>query len=196
MDRFLFVGDNLALDFINTRVRTRGHERDLLEGPADFERWWAEAAEHYDGFEPLDGAATDAELLRLREFREMLRESFALAVQRGDFDASLIASLNRELSRAHPEIMRCGSHDALVFRATEPRERAVVAIALAAARLVTEGQVERLHACEGCILFFYDRTKSGTRHWCSTRCFDRARAQQRRAGTTTRLQDPSFRDAS
>lgn len=181
MDRFLFVGDDLALDFINTRVRIRGRDRDLLEQPADLDRWWTEAAQHYDGLEPLAVASDDADLERLRAFRDSLRAGVSSAVEHGKFDASMIARLNTVLANAHPEIARAGSGDAFAIRANRTDDGIPVSVALAAAKLVTEGEAERLHQCEGCIILFYDRTKSGTRRWCNTRCFDRARARQRRA---------------
>ena len=181
MDRFLFVGDDLALDFINTRVRVRGRERELIETAVDLEQWWAEASRRYPGLEPLAIPVSGTDLERLRAFRNMLREHVSSAVDRGRFDPSLSAQVNDVLSHAHPYVTADESATRLDVRANDPRERILVAIAVAAANLVTQADAERLHRCGGCILHFYDRTKSGTRRWCSTRCFDRARAQQRRA---------------
>lgn len=182
MDRFLFVGDDLALDFINTRIRRRGRDSELLATPADLEQWRDEAARRYPELAAAAGPIDIGQLERLRAVRDMLREYMSAAAERGSFDSECISRLNDLLAQSHPQIQRTSGDGSVVIRANEPHNELAIAVALAAARLVTEGEVERLHRCEGCILLFYDRTKSATRRWCDTRCFDRERARQRRTG--------------
>jgi predicted RNA-binding Zn ribbon-like protein len=66
-------------------------------------------------------------------------------------------------------------------------------VALATFHLLTTYDLTRLRACQNaaCPLFFYDSTKSATRHWCSVSCKERARSviRQRRGSaieTTTK----------
>src|SRR5947209_8197216 len=44
---FMFVGEALALDLVNTEVVARGQRRDLLATPAALAAWWDAARRHY-----------------------------------------------------------------------------------------------------------------------------------------------------
>ena len=45
---FVFVGQALALDLVNTEVVIRGRPRDLLEREDDVWRWWETAQRHHE----------------------------------------------------------------------------------------------------------------------------------------------------
>src|SRR5881396_2423260 len=94
--RFLFLGERLAIDLLNTVVG-----QDLLQGPRDVAAW-AEAA----GVLPhgaLRGSATGQEPERLRGFRETLRRGLVAWAAGGTPPPGLIALLNRHLAR-DPEV--------------------------------------------------------------------------------------------
>src|SRR6187399_2934541 len=46
-DTFVFVGEVLALDLVNTEVVVRGKPRDLLATPEDVGQWWRAAQRYY-----------------------------------------------------------------------------------------------------------------------------------------------------
>src|SRR5581483_1663163 len=50
---FLFRGEALALDLVNTEAMKRGKRRDLLETPQDVARWWQEACEHHSEWQDV-----------------------------------------------------------------------------------------------------------------------------------------------
>src|SRR5262245_64916883 len=79
-DAFLFIGDVLALDLVNTEVMVRGKPRDLLATPEDVGRWWHAAQRYYPTMDVVQ--ATDvahvntAALVALKELRRALRGIF------------------------------------------------------------------------------------------------------------------------
>ena len=63
-------------------------------------------------------------------------------------------------------------------------ERPLFRIALAAETLLTEGPLERLHACggDGCEWMFLDLSKNASRRWCSmATCGNGAKVKKFRA---------------
>lgn len=178
---FLFVGDQLALDFLNTVVTLTDPPTDLLATPRDLAAWWTAAAEFY----PELGAAprvTKDVFERMRSLRSTLNHEIANAVERGTFGDSFISKLNVTLSDARPRLERTRDGVGMKIEPSSGDQSMPLAIALSAADLVTSEDVPRLHQCgnDRCSLFFMDRTKSGTRRWCSTHCFDQVRAREKR----------------
>lgn len=188
---FVFVGEALALDLINTLVVIRGKQLDLLEKPDDLAHWWEAIGERYPEIEKVrsEPLIIDTALLRsTKALRDSLRRLFTRVIQgiQGQHpDDAEIEALNEILRMGNPALewqegelpeavyeTRGGAGNALLFPA-----------ALSALRLLTEGDLSRLHQCHNrrCILLFYDTSKSGTREWCSTACFDRERSLQRYA---------------
>src|SRR5437870_13808642 len=90
--RFLFLGERLAVDLLNTVVG-----QDLLQGPRDVAAW-AEAA----GVLPhgaLRGSAAGQEPERLRGFRETLRRGLMAWAGRGTHPRGPFGLLNQRLAR-------------------------------------------------------------------------------------------------
>lgn len=187
---FFFIGNALALDLVNTDVILRRRRRDLLPTPEAVGRWWAEACLHHPGSD-LAGATPDerwqsAELFEaIKELRTALRTLFDAVTSGQQVTATEVAPLNRilplgyqrlELSPRGEIIPAHGIHG-------EGMEALLLPIALSAFHLLTEGDRERLRACENghCVALFYDTSKSATRRWCSEGCMNRARSAQRYA---------------
>jgi predicted RNA-binding Zn ribbon-like protein len=186
-DGFLFVGEALALDLVNTDIAVRGRPRELLAVPADLGGWWEAAQARYpgDGLESVDKRFLEdgAALEQVRAFRAALRRIFsAVADERLPHDEDLDA-LNQVL-RAGFLIVGVGANGQL-HQVSGSRDSGVdgilLPIARSALKLLTEQEASRLHRCanERCVLLFYDTTKSGTRRWCSTGCMNRARSSRR-----------------
>src|SRR5438105_7638788 len=98
--RFLFLGERLAVDLLNTVVVQDGGVH-LLQGPIDVAAW-AEAA----GVLPhgaLRGSAAGQEPERLRAFRETLRRGLMAWAVRGKHPRGLIALLDEHVA-ADPEL--------------------------------------------------------------------------------------------
>jgi predicted RNA-binding Zn ribbon-like protein len=185
-ETFLFIGDVLALDLVNTEVVVRGIGRDLLATPEDAGQWWRAAQRAYPDMEVGEGGGVVrfdlAALLALKELRTALRGIFgALA------DGTTPATADIDIVNS---VLRTGAHALMLtsigavqaaYQAQPGADSMLFAIALSAVRLVRDGERQRLHRCsnERCVLLFYDTTKSATRRWCSLGCMDRARSAKR-----------------
>ncbi|MEU6479879.1 ABATE domain-containing protein [Streptomyces sp. NPDC047017] len=184
---FAFVSDHLALDFTATVSWRTTRPEELLAAPADFARW-AVAAGVVDRLEAVSEADL-AEALALREaiYRPAAAAGGGSAQPAGPRDAD---RLPQDIARirqaaAHPPVrptLRALGH---VERLGGVRE---VLATLGAAASDLLGGPDRLliRRCEGepCTRLFVDRSRAGTRRWCSKRgCGSRvnAAAYRRRA---------------
>ena len=201
----IFVGDHLALDFLNSRSTPSGVWTEWLEGGADLIDWLEQAGAieravatrfrtDYDATRRLDGIAE-----RARDLRGWLR-GFVERHAGRELGADAIAELTplnhllaEDDSYAQVEAGDGSSKDAsLVKRALRQRrvrrwtspEQLLQPIAGAIADLVCDADFCLIRACEGsaCTLVFLDRTKAHARRWCSMAvCGNRAKAAAYRA---------------
>ena len=193
---FLFLGNQLALDFLNTRPVQNGEVTELL---SDFDALlrWFHAAELLSRGEVARiqqrwGESSRAiQTLKLaRELRETLRKDI-LAWEAG---AALRRATTDELNRlmaAHPMRTRLKAtrNETLKerwFETAQP-EDLLAPLADSAATLFAEVSRERVRKCGECVLHFHDTSKKGTRRWCSMQlCGNRSKvaayaARQRKA---------------
>jgi predicted RNA-binding Zn ribbon-like protein len=154
---FLFVGNRLSLDFLNTRPVIDGAPVELLPDDAALKKWL-----HATGV-----PATPVALEPLLEFREDWRTA-VLGVEAGKpASTAFLARLNA-LLRDRPgidEVVRAGGSLARERRYPD----AFGAIAADAADLLTAVDPNRIRKCDNCVLHFLDTSKKGTRRWCSMR---------------------------
>ncbi|HLZ57298.1 MAG TPA: ABATE domain-containing protein [Ktedonosporobacter sp.] len=186
---FLFRGENLALDLVNTEVIKRGKQIDLLTTPQDVAHWWQAACRHHPEFDKVrteneNTTNYDMALFKdLKSLRTALRAIFSALVTQEVPDKKDVSILNAVLRTGYSALDLTEQGDLLPCYHTTDAGKGLVLlpIALSALRLIRSGDRKRLHHCENgnCILFFYDTTKSATRRWCSLGCMDRARSAQR-----------------
>ena len=184
-DGFLFVGNQLALDFVNTRPI---QDEKVIELIPDFEsllRWFRAAglldASQLKTLQKRCSTSMNAPgtLKRMREFREALRKAIFSWESSGSIGRDFVAELNR-LMASHPMRLRLqrnagGFSTDSWFSPREP-EDLISPIAQAAAKLFSTSDHNRVRKCEHCILHFHDTSKIGTRRWCSMRiCGNRAK---------------------
>ncbi|HEX2195580.1 MAG TPA: ABATE domain-containing protein [Actinomycetota bacterium] len=167
-----WLGQAPALDLADTVTVEDGAERDLIEAPADYERWARlEAAFLPEGSYRLlrDGRS---EVLRLRG---TVRAVVAALADGGTPSRRAIAELNRA-SRAAPEWPELDVASlALRKRSTgSALDRLLAHYARSGIELVANER-ERLRRCPApsCGMF-YVSTRAAQR-WCSTQCGTRAR---------------------
>jgi predicted RNA-binding Zn ribbon-like protein len=175
-DGFLFVGNQLALDFLNTRPVQDGEPKELLGDFSAFLRWFR-AAE-------LLGARDTAKLERrwggsarverivedVREFRENLRQEVLAWENGGTVHRSAAERLNK-LMASHPTLTRLITNGdtfatELWFNPRQP-EDLLAPLAYSAAMLFATADRNRVRKCDQCVLHFHDTSKKGTRRWCS-----------------------------
>lgn len=186
---FIFVGEVLILDLINTLKMVRGKKQDLLETPWDLLDWWKAAGQHYpDTFETLKGDAAifDGGLLEsVKQLRDHMRQLFLRMIDGAMPEKADLEFLNAILRSAHPAVeWHAQGAPQMRYIPDNPNIHLTLLLALSAMHLLTAGDLSRLRQCHShhidrCILLFYDTTKSATRQWCSTACLDRERAARR-----------------
>ena len=183
-DGFLFVGNHLLLDFINTRPVMDGEAVELLPDGNALARWLGVAG--------LVNQRESARLMRLwsapefaacaqelREFRERVRET-VLKIEQGEHvSPGVLKNLNGLLVN-YPDLEQVAQVEAGFERRRrfEPEipEHAFAPLADAFADLLTAIPASRVRKCNGCVLHFYDTSKKGTRVWCSMNlCGNRAK---------------------
>jgi predicted RNA-binding Zn ribbon-like protein len=200
-----FVGEHLALDFLNTRATPSGVWTDWLSDGADLLAWLEQAGaiepEVAVRFrkQPRARRVLDEVASRARDLRGWLRGFVERhAGRRLEADAvAELGPLNRLLARDDSywqveaggdskEGPASGQH--VLRRQRVRRWRAPDELrqptAEAIADLVCNADFRLIRACEGtaCTLMFLDKTKSHARRWCSMAgCGNRAKAAAHRA---------------
>ena len=184
-DGFLFVGNQLALDFVNTRPMMDGALVELLPDIAALLRWFVAAGliettrvtklqRDWHG-----QRAASRVLESMRDFRERLRNDVIALEGGGDPRRSTLAELDRLLA-AHPMRkrlrMKNGQAQAESWFPLDRPEDLYAPLADAAAKLFTDEDRSRIRKCGTCILHFLDISKKGNRQWCSMQlCGNRAK---------------------
>ena len=186
VDGFLFVGNQLALDFLNTRLVNEAGPVELLPDTASLVRWFIAGglvkARGRDLAAPAwrNSQGTRRLLDDLLVFRERLR-STVLRMETGKKpEPAFLEELNQKLlAYPHRYVVVSGRSSArretYLDAAANPSEL-WRELADSAAHLLTDVPVARLRKCEGCVVNFYDISKKGSRCWCSMHlCGNRAK---------------------
>ncbi len=189
---FYFLGDDLALDFVNTRPVVDGQLQELLPDFPALLRWFPAA-----GLVSADQASAilaqstgleqQAALERILEFREKLRSTIAVLEATGKVGEEAVREVNLHLER-HPIGVRLAKRGGRVvkdrrFSAAKPADLIGIVASLAA-DLFAGKELARIRKCDSCVIHFYDTTKSRTRKWCSMRiCGNRAKVAKYAART-------------
>jgi predicted RNA-binding Zn ribbon-like protein len=165
-----------ALDLANSALARPEGELDLLATPAAARQWLLEW-----GLVPAEAVLHEVCAGRLRELRDHVRALLVAHVGAAAPPAGSLRAVNDALTRApSADILRwdatAGLHRAPAHPTDQFVDRALAALAADAADLLTGPDAARLAACGSppCRRFLV-RTHA-SRHWCSVRCGDRARA--------------------
>jgi predicted RNA-binding Zn ribbon-like protein len=178
VDGFLFVGNLLVLDFLNTKPILKGEPTELLPDTASLERWLvasgivtsAQARALVRRWR--DAPRAKAFLEKLLAFRERLRAA-VVRQQRGlSISNAMVSEINLLLQENPSQITLRWKTKKLervaVFEPQEPDD-VWAPIAAAAAELLSDIPTSRIRKCESesCVIWFYDTSKKGSRRWCS-----------------------------
>jgi len=177
--KFLWLGNEPAIDFANTEIVQDGQTVDLLEKPEDLLDWMA-AAEMLssralkDAKRALSQPQLQKALTRASEYRRVLKAALENLHQHKHIytDRAAIAETNRLLACPRTTFALSAVEKSFQLRrnwaVTEPDDLSRP-IALAFALLLTTQDAGRIRKCQNpdCVLFFLDTSKSGTRAWCS-----------------------------
>ena len=201
IDGFLFVGNHLALDFLNTRPVLADGPKELLPDVDALVRWLVASnvlARRKGNVLARKWRAAPQAALFLREllkFRERLRAT--VVQQEAGFSVStkFIAELNSLLQQYPSRIALERKGEKLDLDAAfEPEKPNDVwaPIATAVADLLSNAPPARLRKCEACVVHFLDTSKKGARRWCSMNiCGNKMKVsayqQRRRAARKSQL---------
>jgi predicted RNA-binding Zn ribbon-like protein len=167
MNDFRFGLGHVTLDFLATLGGRAGSRIERLAAPGDLSRWIAEAgiaAAPRASSERLDDA---------RELREAIRRVLDCARPGGRPGAPDLRLVN-EWARSPVAAPQIGPGLARVSVGPDPVTGALAHIARESVEFVTGPELARVRTCAGCTLLFIDRSRPGTRRWCSMeRCGNR-----------------------
>jgi predicted RNA-binding Zn ribbon-like protein len=175
-DGFLFLGNNLALDFLNTCPVQNGEAVELLPDFDALLRWFRAAdllgAREVASLRQQWGESARAQHVveSMRELRERLRKEVLAWERGGTVHRAAIGELNH-LTAEHPMLTRLKasgitSTTELWFDPSRP-EDLFAPVAHSAAMLFADVDRNRVRKCGQCVLHFHDTSKKGTRRWCS-----------------------------
>lgn len=163
----LFVGDDLALDFINTRYGVDAASRDCFVDDASVLVWLKQA-----GAVPPNLEHVPQGLYRLAiALRDQSRALVHAAKAGGDAEVDVVNQV-LETGRAADVLVwnaESRTFQLLIARRDDSAESLLEPVARALLELLTLGPMASVRQCEArdCTLLFRDLTKSHRRRWCS-----------------------------
>jgi predicted RNA-binding Zn ribbon-like protein len=165
-----------SLALANTAIALPGgHTLDLIGTPAQANHWLTQR-----GLAPVDAGMREMCAAQLRSLREQIRSLFAARTDGVPALPAAVTAVNDAMTRVPTAPLLRWDDESGPYRTTPHPTTAIVDLALAtlaadAADLLTSPAAERLTACGSppCTRYLL---RHGRRHWCSTRCGDRARA--------------------
>lgn len=186
------IGDHLTMDLLNTQARSDDQIVDFWNSGDDVMRWLERHHVTPPG-KPPRVASADL-LTQGKQLRNVVHDLIAARKAGRDVD---VDRLNQYLQGylTSPRLERDGQGKFVLAR--RPQGDAIASllgpVAEAAAHLLIDGDFSLVKQCEhpDCILWFYDRTKSHKRRWCSmAQCGNRYKAAQFRKRSSGALASP------
>ncbi len=167
-NKFLFLADHPALNVLNTVPLVDGSLVDLFASDSDVVEWMRLSGWPVES--DTHAIKPSALLFAARELRSVIR---TLVERRAAGKRLDPEPLNAFLTEARNYTKLAQKKDGslelrLKWKQRNPHE-ILAPLALSAAELLAEGDFDLVRRCESeqCVLWFYDRTKSHQRRWCS-----------------------------
>jgi predicted RNA-binding Zn ribbon-like protein len=181
------LADHPALDFLNTVVQVNGQCIDHLTSDAGVREALRALAMDVPQSKPLAAREPGQLQARATVLREAVR-ALVRARKTGERPAAAdLAELNRVLGRGLGRVQLHWQNSAPQLQRERPAEcvdDVLLPFAESAAELLDRGDYARIRPCENpaCSLWFYDRSKTNRRRWCSMAlCGNRAKVAAYRA---------------
>jgi predicted RNA-binding Zn ribbon-like protein len=173
---FLFLGNHLALDLLNTRPAPAGEPIELLSDFSALLRWFqtAKLLSHSQAASLKrrwgNSARAQRTLRAIRKLREDLRREVLRWEREESVQGSFVRELNLFLARfpMRSKVKReAGKLSAVAWFEMRWPEGLLAPLAHSAASLFTKVDRSRVRKCAHCVAHFHDTSKKGTRRWCS-----------------------------
>ncbi|WP_151635982.1 CGNR zinc finger domain-containing protein [Noviherbaspirillum aerium] len=162
----MLLADHLALDLLNTEAGTGGQRIDFWRNGEDVSRWLQRCG--IDGGTP-EAVDQEALLAAAKDLRATARELIELRKRGEQGDPQRLNSY-LALQQSVPVLEWTKDSVRLVRRGLlQSPLHSLGKVAEAVAELLATGEFELVRQCEhpDCVMWFYDRTKSHRRRWCS-----------------------------
>ena len=198
---FLVVGNQPALDLLNTRLTVGGQQTEMLTDTSALARWLlvsglAPTSEMKRKLEAWSrGAEARTFHRQLLAFREEVRAAVSRLEDGKQPSAAFLADLNTRLY-AHPMrraiATKSGKMESQQVDGPSVADTLWAALLHQTDRLLTRTEPARVRKCESCAVQFLDVSKKNARRWCSMRlCGNKVKVaayqhRQRRAGGNSR----------
>lgn len=176
--RFPLLGEPLALDLVNTRMRHHGVDLDLLDTPARLAAWLRAERQHVR----WTGPVSHADLAAVRTLRDAIGDVLYAVRAHSRPPATALRTLNGALANAPQQWRLAWTPQGPRVAETSRRSRRDVllhALAEDAIEVATGPNAARLRKCAhpDCVLQFI--AHNPRRRWCSSAtCGNRARVAQ------------------
>ncbi|MEH6445824.1 MAG: CGNR zinc finger domain-containing protein [Oceanospirillaceae bacterium] len=173
---FYFVANNLAIDFVNTTIQKQQAAYELINNPAEFLFWAADAGAKLQANQPA------FEMQAIYHLRRALKTLFEAKMQNITFPEPDLAILNQHLINAPvQQKLLLVAQEMLLQPVNSQLSIAgfLGEIAHQAAQVLISANKQPIKSCasEKCILMFLDTSRSKKRRWCSMDlCGNRAKA--------------------
>ncbi len=165
----LFVGDDLALDFINTRYGVDAAYRDCFVDDASVLVWLKQAGVVPPNLQHVPQGLHRLAIALRDESRALV--DAAKAGRDADVDVEVVNQMLEAGRVANVLVWNAESRtfQLLIARRDDSAESLLEPVARALVELLTQAPMARVQQCEAhdCTLLFRDLTKSHRRRWCS-----------------------------
>lgn len=176
IDGFLFVANRPILDFLNTKPVLEDGPTELLTDGRALERWLIASGTVSSVRDKAavrawrNSAQAQAFLNQLIAFRERLRDA-VLRIESGILPRDAFVSEVNALLLQYPRLTLLRKRDGKLVRETivefHKPDDIWATIADATADLLVNTETSRIRKCESCVVHFLDKSKKGSRRWCS-----------------------------
>lgn len=173
---FVFIGNNLAVDLINTEIIFDGELTDLLPNKTALSRWLTVVKLPIDNKHLTTRLHTDVLALR-----NAFKSAYAAQVSGLPASAKKLSTINKYLIlHSTTQLLQCksGQYTLQPTRKNLSPEMILGQLAHAGALLLASPQAQQLKCCENpdCVLTFVDTSRNKKRRWCSMEeCGNRAK---------------------
>jgi len=175
--KFPLVGNQLSLDFVNTKIAENGVPKDLLDGLADVAAW-AVAVKLLDLSKAKklatlwQEAGSRDELEAVLRFRKVLHALVEEMARGESVTTPTLNAINRQLRKLNGYAEVVPSDEGFTKRfclEIHAFSQLLASVAEAMVDLLCYGNLVYVKKCENpaCVLYFYDGTKNHSRRWCS-----------------------------
>jgi predicted RNA-binding Zn ribbon-like protein len=178
-----FIGDHLAINFINTLRTPLGEPFEVFKTDEDVKDWLLRA-----GVSTPSGTAKWPAGTLVQKARQLREIALKAVLARKAGKRISLDALNSFLEHAtsYPQLVKRSGSKIEIKKIYSGRivEEFLASIAESVADLLVNEDFELIRQCAGttCVLWFYDRTKAHRRRWCSpTGCGNRAKVAAFRA---------------